>query len=152
MTIVSSILNFIANKIGNTSMGTTATTLTGAIAEVNAKTSTVQTASWSDIHPQGSATNVLAEFTCEPGKYLVFAKISNSLTDAVRVSMAIRSYSGTTTASFDGDANGYSGRNNWTNCCAYYEFTTTGTVRVTSYGKVGTDPVLVGSAMCIKLV
>lgn len=33
MNILSSLLNFIANKIGNVSMGTSATTLTGAIAE-----------------------------------------------------------------------------------------------------------------------
>lgn len=33
MNILSSLLNFIANKIGNVNMGTSATTLTGAIAE-----------------------------------------------------------------------------------------------------------------------
>lgn len=33
MNRISSLFNFIANKIGNVSMGTTATTLTGAIAE-----------------------------------------------------------------------------------------------------------------------
>ena len=41
MTILSKILNFIAELIGTTSMGTTADTITGAIAEVNAKTTTV---------------------------------------------------------------------------------------------------------------
>ena len=34
MTIISSLFNFIAEKIGTTSMGTTATTLTGAISEL----------------------------------------------------------------------------------------------------------------------
>ena len=33
MNVISSLFNFIGNKIGNVSMGTTATTLTGAIAE-----------------------------------------------------------------------------------------------------------------------
>ena len=33
MNVISSLLNFIGNKIGNVAMGTTATTLTGAIAE-----------------------------------------------------------------------------------------------------------------------
>jgi len=153
MTLISSLLNFIANKIGNISMGTTATTITGAIAEVNAKTINVQTAEWSDIHSQGATTNVLATFNVEPGRYLVSAKCGNGIyNDVVRVSVAIRAYTGTTSVAVDGDANGYSGRNNWTDCRAYYEFTTSGTIRVTSYGKVGTDPVLSGNAICIKLM
>lgn len=41
MNILSSLLNFIADKIGTTSMGTTATTLTGAIAEVRKRTRNV---------------------------------------------------------------------------------------------------------------
>ena len=74
MTILSKILNFIAELIGTTSMGTTADTITGAIAEVNAKTTTVQTASWADISPQGSTANVLATFNVTPGKYYVTAQ------------------------------------------------------------------------------
>lgn len=153
MTILSKILNFIAELIGTTSMGTTADTITGAIAEVNAKTINVQTAEWSDIHPQGSTSNVLATFNVDPGRYLVSVKCGNGIyNDVVRVSVAIRAYTGTTSVAVDGDANGYSGRNNWTDCRAYYEFTTSGTIRVTSYGKVGTDPVLSGNAICMKLI
>lgn len=152
MTVLSSILSFIGNLIGNTSMGTTATTLTGAIAEVNAKTTTTQTATWADIEPVASTTNVLATFDVGVGKYLVIAECNNGLTDAVRVSFVIRAISGTTSVAMDGDANGYSGRSNWANCLAYYEFTTSGTIRVSSYGKVGTDPILSGRAFCIKLM
>lgn len=152
MTILSKLLNFIAEKIGTTSMGTTANTLTGAIAEVNAKTTTVQTASWADISPQGSTTNVLATFNVGPGKYFVTAQCGNGLTDATRVSIAIRVSSGVTTTSVNGDGNGYSGRNNWANCSAYYELLANGTIRITSYGKVGTDPILSGNAICIKLM
>lgn len=152
MTVISSILNFIANKIGNTSMGTTATTLTGAIAEVNAKTNTVTPDNWSSIEPQGGVSNVLATFNVTPGKYLVLAKCGNSISDITRVSMAIRASSGTPTVAVDGDANGYSGRNNWASCWGYYEFSANGTIRVTSYSKVGTDPVLTGNAICLKLM
>ena len=152
MTILSKILNFIAELIGTTSMGTTADTITGAIAEVNAKTTTAQTASWADISPQGSTANVLATFNVTPGKYYVTAQCSNGLTDLVRVSIAIRAYTGTTTVAVNGDSNGYSGRNNWANCSAYYEFSTSGSIRITSYGRVGTDPVLSGNAVCMKLI
>lgn len=41
MNILSSLLNFIGDKIGNVSMGTTATTLTGAIAEHESQINTV---------------------------------------------------------------------------------------------------------------
>lgn len=41
MNVLSSILNFIANKIGNVSMGTSASTLTGAIAETFLRTRSV---------------------------------------------------------------------------------------------------------------
>ncbi len=152
MTVISSILNFIANKIGNTSMGTTATTLTGAIAEVNAKTNTVQTASWSDISPQGGTTNVLADFSVTPGRYIVFAKNGNGLADGVRCTLTIRVSSGTVGINFGGDESGYSGQNNWGNAWAYCEMSTSGVIRVSSYGKVGTDPVLRGDAICIKLM
>ena len=152
MTILSKILNFIAELIGTTSMGTTADTITGAIAEVNAKTTTVQTASWADISPQVSTTNTLATFNVEPGKYFVTAQCSNGLSDVVRVSIAIRASSGTTTVSVNGDGNGYSGRNNWATCSAYYEFSTSGSIRITSYSRVGTDPVLSGNAICMKLI
>lgn len=152
MTLISSLLNFIANKIGNTSMGTTATTITGAIAEVNAKTITATPDNWSGVEPQGSVSNVLATFNVTPGKYLVLAKCGNGITDITRVSMAIRASVGTPTVAVDGDANGYSGRNNWATCWGYYEFSANGAIRVSSYGKVGTDPVLAGNAICLKLV
>lgn len=152
MTILSKLLNFIADLIGTTSMGTTADTITGAIAEVNAKTTTVQTASWADISPQASTTNVLATFNVDPGKYRVTAQCSNGLSDVVRVSIAIRALSGTTTVAVNGDGNGYSGRNNWATCSAYYEFSTSGAIRITSYGRNGTDPVLSGNAICMKLI
>jgi len=42
MNRISSILNFIANKLGNVTMGTTATTITGAIAEHESEISTLQ--------------------------------------------------------------------------------------------------------------
>ena len=152
MTILSKLLNFIADLIGTTSMGTTADTITGAIAEVNAKTNVVQTASWADISPVASTSNVLATFNVEPGKYKVEAKCGNGISDAVRCPMAIRDSSGTTSVSADGDATGYGGRNNWGNCVAYYEFTTAGTIRITSYSRTGTDPVLSGNAICTKLL
>ena len=120
MTILSKLLNFIAETIGTTSMGTTADTITGAIAEVNAKTNVVQTASWADISPVASTSNVLATFNVEPGKYKVEAKCGNGISDAVRCPMAIRASSGTTSVSADGDATGYGGRNNWGICVAYY--------------------------------
>lgn len=43
MNRISSLFNFIANKIGNVSMGTTATTVTGAIAELKNSVTTLQT-------------------------------------------------------------------------------------------------------------
>lgn len=152
MTILSKLLNFIAETIGTTSMGTTAETLTGAIAEVNAKAITVQTASWADISPQVSTSNVLATFNVEPGKYKVESKCGNGISDAVRCPMAIRAFSGTTSVAIDGDATGYGGRNNWGNCFAYYEFSTSGEIRITSYSRIGTDPVLSGNAICMKLI
>lgn len=42
MNRISSLFNFIANKIGNVTMGTTATTITGAIAEHESDISTLQ--------------------------------------------------------------------------------------------------------------
>lgn len=152
MTVISSILNFIANKIGNISMGTTATTLTGAIAEINAKSTGVQTATWSDIHAQGGTTNVLADFSVTPGRYIVLAKNGNGLADGVRCTLTTRVLSGTATVGFGGDESGYSGLNNWGNSWAYFEMSTSGVIRVSSYGKVGTDPVLRGNAICIKLM
>ena len=132
-------------------MGTTADTITGAIAEVNAKTTTVQTASWADISPQVSTTNTLATFNVSPGKYFVTAQCSNGLSDVVRVSIAIRA-SGTTTVAVNGDSNGYSGRSNWATGSGYYEFSTSGSIRITCYSRVGTDPVLSGNAVCMKLI
>ena len=41
MNRISSLFNFIANKIGNVTMGTTATTITGAIAEHESEISTL---------------------------------------------------------------------------------------------------------------
>jgi len=41
MNRISSILNFIANKLGNVTMGTTATTITGAIAEHESQINTL---------------------------------------------------------------------------------------------------------------
>lgn len=152
MTILSKLLNFIAELIGTTSMGTTADTITGAIAEINAKANVVQTASWADINPVAGTPNVLATFNVEPGKYKVEAKCGNGITDAVRCPMAIRAFSGTTSVAIDGDAAGYGGRSNWGNCFAYYEFTTAGTIRITSYSRIGTDPVLSGNAVCTKLL
>lgn len=43
MNRISSLLNFIANKLGNVTMGTTATTITGAIAEHESDIATLQT-------------------------------------------------------------------------------------------------------------
>lgn len=43
MNVLSSLLNFIGNKIGSTTMGTTATTLTGAIAEHESDISSINT-------------------------------------------------------------------------------------------------------------
>ena len=156
MTIISSLLNFIAKKIGNTSMGTTATTITGAIAELSAKTNAVTFKPWSGLQPQTSVTNVLATFDVTPGKYLVLAKNGNGLSNPTRCPMAIRSYTGTTTVAVNGDATGYGGRNNWCTCYGYFEYSDNGSIRVTSYSKVqdsaGTDPVLSGNAICIKLM
>lgn len=152
MTILSKLLNFIAELIGTTSMGTTADTITGAIAEINAKSTGIQTATWSDIHAQGGTTNVLADFSVTPGRYIVLAKNGNGLADGVRCTLTIRVLSGTATVSFGGDESGYSGQNNWGNSWAYFEMSTSGVLRVSSYGKVGTDPVLRGDAICIKLM
>ena len=152
MTILSKLVNCIAEKIGTTCMGTTAETLTGAIAEVNAKTTAVQTASWSDIHAQSGQANVLATFNVDPGRYIVMAKNGNGLPDATRCTLTIRAMSGTASVSFGGDESGYSGQNNWGNAWAYFAMSTSGTIRVSSYGKVGTDPVLQGDAICIKLM
>lgn len=41
MNIISSLFDFLADKIGNVSMGTTATTITGAIAELKGLTTTI---------------------------------------------------------------------------------------------------------------
>ena len=152
MTILSKILNFIAEKIGTTSMGTTAETLTGAIAEINAKSTGIQTAAWSDINAQGSTANVLATFNVEPGRYIVMAKNGNGLPDATRCTLTIRAISGVASVNFGGDESGYSGQNNWGNAWAYFEMSTSGTIRVSSYGKVGTAPVLQGDAICIRLM
>lgn len=152
MTILSKLLNFIADTIGTTSMGTTAETLTGAIAEINAKSTGIQTATWSDIHAQGSTANVLATFSVTPGRYIVLAKNGNGLPDATRCTLTIRAISGVVSVNFGGDESGYSGQNNWGNAWAYFEMSTSGTIRVSSYGKVGTDPVLQGDAICIKLM
>ena len=43
MNRISSLFNFIANKLGNVSMGTTAQTITGAIAELKSSVTTLQT-------------------------------------------------------------------------------------------------------------
>lgn len=152
MTIISKLLNFIAELIGTTSMGTTADTITGAIAEINAKSTGIQTATWSDIHAQGGTTNVLADFSVTPGRYIVLAKNGNGLADGVRCTLTIRVSSGTVGINFGGDESGYSGQNNWGNAWAYCEMSTSGVIRVSSYGKVGTDPVLRGDAICIKLM
>lgn len=152
MTILSKILNFIAELIGTTSMGTTADTITGAIAEINAKSTGIQTATWSDIHAQGSTTNVLATFSVTPGRYIVLAKNGNGLPDATRCTLTIRATSGSTSVSFGGDESGYSGQNNWGNAWAYFDMSKSGIIRVSSYGKVGTDPVLQGDAICIRLM
>lgn len=152
MTILSKLLNFIAELIGTTSMGTTADTITGAIAEINAKSTGIQTATWSDIHAQGGTTNVLADFSVTPGRYIVLAKNGNGLADGVRCTLTTRVLSGTATVSLGGDESGYSGQNNWGNSWAYFEMSTSGVIRVSSYGKVGTDPVLRGNAICIKLM
>ena len=152
MTILSKLLNFIAELIGTTSMGTTADTITGAIAEINAKTTGVQTATWSDIHAQGGVTNVLADFSVTPGRYIVIAKNGNGLADGTRCTLTIRVSSGTVGTNFGGDDSGYSGQNNWGNAWSYCEMSTNGVIRVSSYGKVGTDPVLRGDAVCIRLM
>ncbi len=152
MTIISKLFNFIADLIGTTSMNTTAQTLTGAIAEINAKTTNVQTANWSDIHAQASTANILATFNVDPGRYIVMAKNGNGLPDATRCTLTIRVASGTALVSLGGDESGYSGQNNWGNAWAYFEMSTSGTLRVSSYGKVGTDPVFQGDAICIKLM
>ena len=55
MNVLSSLLNFIGNKIGNTSMGTTATTLTGAIAEIRnlTKSALTEKKTYTDIRIRG---------------------------------------------------------------------------------------------------
>lgn len=153
MTIISSILNFIANKIGNVSMGTSATTLTGAIAEVNRKSNTVIRRNWSGVEPVTGRTNVLTAFDVTAGKYLVFAKNGNGLASGAGVSSVnIRVQSGTTTVAINGDDSNNVGQSNWANASAYYEFSTSGTIIVSCYGKNGTDPILRGDAICVKLI
>lgn len=65
MNRISSLFNFIANKIGNVSMGTTATTVTGAIAEHESDIATIknnpaikwyQFSSGSHSFPSGAST------------------------------------------------------------------------------------------------
>lgn len=78
MNIISSLFNFIGNKIGNTAMGTTATTLTGAIAEHETQITELQTnpnvkwyffstgtQSWAS----GSSTYTITIPTAENGYY-----------------------------------------------------------------------------------
>lgn len=122
------------------------------IADLKTKTNATQTATWSNVSPQGSTTNVLADFTVTSGKYMVLAKNGNGLADGTRCSLTIRVASGTATVSFGGDESGYSGQNNWGNAWAYFEMSTSGVIRVSSYGKVGTNPVLTGNAICTKLI
>lgn len=63
MNVLSSLLNFIGNKIGSTSMGTSATTITGAIAEhendISGITSNLGPMKWSTFNVSaGSSINL----------------------------------------------------------------------------------------------
>lgn len=83
MNVLSSILNFIGNTIGSETMGTTATTLTGAIAEHE-----------SDI----------AELQTDRANYFVFTSLSDMVTQLADYSSTVAMFKGTT--GFCGDFGG----------------------------------------------
>ena len=79
MNRISSLFNFIGNKIGNVSMGTTATTVTGAIAELKSAVTALQTkpafkyyffSTGSRSWPAGASSFVVQIPTTPSGYYL----------------------------------------------------------------------------------
>lgn len=137
MNVLSSLLNFIGNKIGNTPMGTVATTLTGAIAELSPlKSPTVMVYTWADIATPQAQYYTLCTFSLPAkSKYLILARNGNGLAGETinNINFGIATGTATSTALGNGGPAKGSGGNNvvgW----YYVETNSACVVAVQTYG------------------